>query len=227
MLPTKRRFNLPRTLRGLFELLQAFTFLGALFQIVLYLVYPFFHVTITPSETIAYVEVEGLEHIPAWSSTGDAAEVKVTSVNGVLEVKNAPESAEFSSLLRWRFLLCGTPGVIFPILLFGLLRRLCSKVEQGEIFSARNTTLVRNLGITILGYQAASIVGRIWYGNIAARFVHQYVVVEGVKVGVRWDWNHGWFSPSAGLIVTGCLVLLLAEVFRQGLELKSENELTV
>jgi len=223
----KRRFNLPRILRVLFDILQAVTFLGGLFQIVLYLVYPQFHITVLRSEPIAYVHLSNPGLVHARSSTGDAAEVELTSLNGSLVVKNAGESAELSSLLRWRFLLCGAPGVIFPIFLFGLLSQLCSKVEQGEIFSVRNTTLVRNLGITILGYQAISIGGSIGYAYMVSRFVHRYVVVEGIQLNVGWYGNHGWFSPSASLIVTGCLVLLLAKVFRQGLELKSENELTV
>lgn len=65
--------------------------------------------------------------------------------------------------------------------------------------------------------------------------VSQHVVLTGLKTSLpfapgtgslRFNLSPGLFTAQGGLLL-GCLVLVVAEAFRQGLKLKTENDLTV
>lgn len=222
----KAFLNLPRNLRLLFRFLQGLVLIAVLLRLIVCLVCPLFHVTIPGFETIAQVSLKpdpGVLHLT--SSIPDAVEVSLLDVTGTLVGKTDYQSGAFAALLRWQFFLRQLVDFGFCFLLLEILGRLCANVEKGDIFSARNIQLIRNLGLAILIAQATDFGARLWYARVSEQLVKQYVVLEGIQV--RAYAFAGWFSPSGSLILTGCLVLMLAEVFRQGLSLKSENDLTV
>jgi hypothetical protein len=158
-------------------------------------------------------------------ATGAASgDVALSWVRGTLRVNSASSDAELAALGRWRFFLSLTAPAFFYVCL-DLLWRLCRNVERGEVFSESNTRHVRNLGLVILIYQAVACAAGYWYARMVDGFLLQRVVAEGVKLKLHW--GSKVFPMDTTLIVTGLLLLTLSEVFRQGLALKKENELTV
>lgn len=155
----------------------------------------------------------------------DVDGVGLTYLRGTLFYKQDCENADLDALVRWRFFLCDAVDYLFLILLFDLLWQLCGNVERGDVFSLRNIRLLRYLGLALLGFQGVSLAAGGFYAHLVGEFMRQHVVAEGIRLNSSWVIN--LFSINQGLIVTGVLVLLLAEVFRQGFALKTENELTV
>jgi hypothetical protein len=164
----------------------------------------------------------GVYHVQA---TGAASgDVALSWVRGTLRVDSMSADAELAALGRWRFFLrLATPAFFYVCI--DLLWRLCRNVEQGEVFSESNTRYVRNLGFAILVYQAVACAAGFWYARLIDGFLQHRIVAEGVKLKLHW--GSGVFPLDVSLIVTGLLLLVLGEVFRQGLALKKENELTV
>jgi len=158
----------------------------------------------------------------------DASGVDFAYLCGTLLVDFPSESTDLTGLVRWRFFLNEGVTWAFAFSLFNLLYQLCGNVERGEIFSERNTRLIRYLGLAILGYQAVGCAAGAWYAHLVGKFLREHVVAEGLKMVILWSDKLGKLLPvDLGLVVTGLLVVLLSEVFRQGLALKQENELTV
>jgi hypothetical protein len=154
-----------------------------------------------------------------------AGEVELAKIRGKFLGNSRSADAEIASLSRWHFFLRLVVDLAFLYVLFDLLWRLCRNVEKGEVFSESNTRYVRNLGLMILVYQAVGCAAGFWYARMIEGFLLHRVVAEGVKLKLHWGMEV--FPVSLDLIVTGLLLLALSEVFRQGLALKKENELTV
>jgi len=223
-------FNFPRNLRVLFNFLRIIILISALLRLVFTVAYPLFHLyEPTFLRDLPLVDVV-LDKIPGGtavkSSAIGAADIQLASFHGSLSVTQYGASDSLDSLMRWRFFLCDALDFAFIILLFDLLWRLCGNVERGEIFSERNIGVIRKIGWGILVFQILGFAAGLWYARMVGDFVQQHVVLEGAKLHTM-PWRTDGSSLSPSLIITGILVLLLAEVFRQGLALKRENELTV
>lgn len=222
----KRPPLLLRATRMFFGFLRGFIVMGAILQLFSVLIFPLVHLSFSVPQTLAEVSVKlDPKIIQLSSNTPDNVEVKLSPLSGSLWVTYANEGREFSALSRWHFFLCEAEGIAFSYLLFDLLYRLCRKIEDGEIFSSENTRLVRNIGLALVGFQALVGITGAWYARVANRFLEEHIGSDHLQLKAHW--YSGGYSPSISLITTGCLVILLAEVFRQGLILKTENDLTV
>jgi len=221
--------NLPGSLRFLFGFLRGFTIFGAVVVFIVVVLIPW----LTPHNTawkhmdvLAVVRLDfepGVYRVQATkAAVGDVA---LTEIRGSLAVNRASADAELAVLSRWLFFLRTTVELAFYYVCLDLLWRLCRNVERGEIFSESNTRYVRNLGFAILVYQAVACAAGFWYARMIDAFLQQRVVTEGVKLKLHWGMEV--FPVNPDLIITGLLLLVLSEVFRQGLALKKENELTV
>jgi len=224
-------YNLTRNLRKLFELARVavllFVPLIAVKEFVQPWEYRWLNFPEPPSNhrmaEVALTFKPGVYQLTM--AKGLAGDVALTNVRGTLEINGTSTNAELTSLVRWDLVLRIAVGLAFCYVLCDLLCKLCANVERGEIFSEKNTRLVRNLGITIIGAQAVGFAVGTWYAHLIRIFLEQKVVTEGVRLQI---YQRGtMFSLDLGMVVTGCLVLALGEVFRQGLALKKENELTV
>jgi len=223
-------FNFPRNLRVLFGFSRKLVLIVAVLRFVLIVVYPLLHLyEPTFSRGLPFVDV-GFDKVPGGATIKandiGAADIQLSGLRGSLFVTQYGASDSLDALTRWDFFLCTAVDFAFVFLLFDLLWQLCGNVERGEIFSERNIWAIRKIGWVILGFQAVGFAAGLWYARMVGDFVQQHVVLEGVKLHTTpWRTDGNALSPS--LILTGLLVLLLAEVFRQGLALKKENELTV
>jgi hypothetical protein len=224
--------NLPRNLRFLFGFLRGLMIFCAAVFVLSVLILPLLpkrtvaERPLTSIDALAEVTLTfepGAYHVQATKAA--AGEVELAKIRGKFLGNSRSADAEIASLSRWHFFLRLMVDLTFLYVLFDLLWRLCRNVERGEVFSESNTRYVRNLGLMILVYQAVACAAGYWYARMIEGFLLRRVVAEGVKLKLHWGMEV--FPVSLDLIVIGLLLLVLGEVFRQGLALKKENELTV
>jgi hypothetical protein len=122
---------------------------------------------------------------------------------------------------------------VFFATLFELLRRLFRNVGRGESFSPQSVRLVQVVGGSLIVFAFVTAIAESWlvyamYGYLEA---HTQLAISGTPVQLppadRPPWL-GYESPfGSAEFLAGLLVLALAEVFRQGLALQRDNELTI
>jgi len=150
-----------------------------------------------------------------------AVNVRVNDAGGLLEV------------LKHAGLPLALLTVFFFGFLFELLYRLFRNVGRGQSFTRQSLRLVQIIGISLLAYSVASAFAESWFHTVLFDYIshHAAVVVSGASIHlpaatgqVRFEGDAPFFSSY---FMTGLLVLALSEVFRQGLMLKNDNDLTI
>jgi hypothetical protein len=127
--------------------------------------------------------------------------------------------AQLWDLIKWPFgiaVLCvGGAGLI----ILELLRRMLKRVQRGEAFSGRNIRDMRRIAFTLIGSAVLKACALAWLigsmGNYAAQRAAEkftFAVTSG----------HG-----LPVLVVGMVVLVLAAIFREGLRLEEDAQLTV
>lgn len=234
-------FNkLPKTLHSLFGFLRVMTMIMAVFW-ALTLIYNtwiqqhFGH----DAKLIATVGEISLPNsqgkIGLGSDTASSGSLVLHSLRGTLQVDLASQDAALTSALRQAIIPPMAILIIFSFILFTALRNLCGNLACGQVFSEENLRLVRRIGTNLIVYCLISAGLEIWASHVLSGYFSQHVVLTGLQTSLPFSAGSGplQFHVSAGLITTqggiliGCLVLVVAEAFRQGLNLKTENDLTV
>ncbi len=124
--------------------------------------------------------------------------------------------------------------VVFFIVVFDLLRRLFRNVGRGESFTQPTLRLVQTLGVSLLVYSLVSAIAEAWFVHAMYIYLVQnaQIMISGSPIhlpqshNVQISTGHD-FPFGTPIFFSGLLVLALSEVFRQGLALKHENDLTV
>jgi uncharacterized membrane protein YidH (DUF202 family) len=124
------------------------------------------------------------------------------------------------------------PGGLL-LLLFGiftcatsdLFRRVFRSVERRDVFTLNNVRYLRWIGALIALGGVLMQVTIIWQSTATLAFARSNLAIEGIsflpshRVGT-------WLGPVQA-IVLGLIVIVLAEVFNQGVVLKQDSDLTV
>jgi hypothetical protein len=123
-------------------------------------------------------------------------------------------------------------SVVYFMLLFGLMRRLFANVGRGDSFTRQNVRLVQLIGFSLLIYSivAAFAEGYFEYAMFDFLSQHASFAVSGTafRLPQQSNVNFQFGGPGGSpFFFTGLLVLAISEVFRQGLSLKNENDLTI
>lgn len=130
--------------------------------------------------------------------------------------------------------------MVFYTALFELLRRLFRNVGRGNSFTQGTVRLVQILGGGLIAFSfILSAIESLFRMAVLTYFSqHAVITVSGAQVQMHqamFSHHHGLpFLPSGDgfpfaspMFFSGLLVLALSEVFRQGLALKKEHELTI
>jgi hypothetical protein len=130
-----------------------------------------------------------------------------------------PDLAELVNM-RWELgvsaLVIGAVFVIGALVIVGRLRRLFDSFTSGEPFRRENATHLRVIWITMLAMELARY---LLLAGAAAMFA-----AAGLPPGIDADFNiHFDFSTWLSIAV----LIVLAEVFREGARMKEEQELTI
>ncbi len=163
------------------------------------------------------------------SDSAKPGALALVGLRGALQMDLLSQDADLVSALRWTMFPSMAVFVAFSWLLFGSLRTVCSNIERGEVFTESTLRLVRNIGLILIGYSVTGLALQLWAQHMMGGYLNQHVTLTGPWSGVSGALH---FSLSAQFgswsdFVTGCLVLVVSEAFRQGLALKTENDLTV
>lgn len=155
----------------------------------------------------------------------------VTGLSGTLNGTSG-DGAELFTMIKRYLLPMGMLFTAFLAVLFDLLRRLFRNVGRGDSFTPGNMRLVYAVGFLLIVYSLASAAADSWLMTALADYVshHLSFAGEGMRIVVTSDGGgSSSFTVSFGgsAFFSGLLVLALAEVFRQGLKLKEDSELTI
>ena len=158
--------------------------------------------------------------------------VALSSLRAGLQLDLASNDPALTSAVR-RLLVPSV--VIFTTiswLLFTALLRVCANIERGEVFTEQNFRMVRGIGVILMVSSLINALHGIWTAYVIGGYFNAHVTLTGMLSGfhVAGGSTHlspGWWMARWDGLVIGCLVLVVAEAFRQGLKLKTENDLTV
>ena len=232
--------NLPRLLRLLFGFLRTMTMILAVFWL-LTLSYNTWIQKRLGHDTrlMASVGEISLPTAPGSvglnSDTATPGSLLLPSLRGMLQVDLAGNDNALVSALRWSIFPSMAALIGFSYVLFTALLILCRNLERGDVFNEENLRLVRRIGLNLIAYSLVSAALETWASYILGGYFSQHVALTGLKISLPFASGAGalHFNLPAGLVTTpgglliGCLVLVVAEAFRQGLNLKTENDLTV
>jgi len=121
---------------------------------------------------------------------------------------------------------------IFFAALFELLRRLFRNVGRGDSFTPQSVRLVQIVGGALIVFSLISAVGESWFAHAMYAYLteHTQIAISGTSVRLPPPENTQLIARlpfGSPVFLSGLLVLALAEVFRQGLALQRESDLTV
>jgi hypothetical protein len=232
--------NLAAALRTLFGLFQVLIIGFAVLWLFVMLVMPRFQsrlsgdsrLMVSAGQVIWTVMPEAIHLDSDAAKTGS---LKLHGLRGMLDADFLSSDAALASALRWTLFPSMAVMVVFSWLLCGSLRTLCGNIACGEVFSETNLRYVRQVGIVMIAYSVVGAVVAFWASYNMSGYLTQHVTISGLQSALSLSSGHGAlrFSLSDGLFpnidgfVAGCLVLVLTQAFRQGLELKNESDLTV
>jgi len=150
----------------------------------------------------------------------NAQGVEINNLEGTVTIKQPPKAAEVLASIKWPLAAGMLCGGIAGLLILELFRRMFRSAERDEVFTAANIRNVRGIGYLLIASGILKMITSAWLMNRMEAYVTQHVAAG--RVGLETTTSAGPLG-----LVTGLMVLALAEVFRQGLSLKEENQLTV
>jgi len=233
----KRFANLTSNLRALFGFLRILTIAAGCMAILAlifdFTILPRFGADSSVGMTMGEVGLRADPAAIALSTPGaKPGALVLKSVRATLEAKPGSKDAALRSTL----LQCTMPSLLVTIvtsyMLFTALRRLCGNWEVGDMFNEENFGLVRRIGRILVISSLLNAALALWSSAMVGAFLRSHVSIGGGLKLLEFS-GRTPFQPPVGILsiphglVIGCLVLMLAAAFRQGLKLKAENDLTV
>jgi hypothetical protein len=222
---------LPKIFRWVFTVLVVLTILGAFGVCVVMAVNP----KLPPGTHFGPLAIElmGQPGTVALRAMGGDSDFTLTALRGSLSLVVA-KAGGLIDILK----LYGLPliliNLIFFAVLFDLLRRLFRNVGRGESFSRQNVLLVQFVGASLIAFSLVSDFAERWFAHVMLNYVAQNATVTISGTSLHLPPPHAMatfslhnFPFGSPVFFCGLLVLALSEVFRQGLMLKNENDLTV
>jgi Protein of unknown function (DUF2975) len=157
----------------------------------------------------------------------------VSAFHGAVVVRMMDASGLIELLKHYGLPLIILNAVFFAVL-FDLMRRMFRNVGRGESFTQATVKLVQIIGVSLLVFSLVAAAAESWFHYALFTYLAQHAVITISGASIHLPSPQGFTISSGGpfpfgspVFFTGLLVLALSEVFRQGLVLKRENDLTV
>ena len=233
-MPSKSTAFLPKAFRWLFTILEVLAGLAAVGVVIAILVDP----TLPPGAHFGPIHGDVLGQAaefalqPQGTGQGEPA-LQANLFNGTVAMTVKEPGGLIALAKQYGFPLL-LIYVLFAAAVLDCLRRLFRNVGRGESFSPQSVRLVQIVGGSLVVFAVIATIGESLFAHAAFSYLMQHtdIAVGGTPVRLpHVDPNHvrvgNWLPFGRGTFWSGLLVLALAEVFRQGLALKRDNDLTV
>ena len=221
---------LPKLFRWVFAVLAVFAVLGEALICLAILINP--RLPAGAHFGPVTIDLLGEPGTAVLSPAGGDSNFTVTALRGNL-ILSAEKAGGLVEVLKHWGLPMVLMNMIFFAVLFDLLRRLFRNVGRGDSFTLQSVRLVQILGGALILFSLASAFAEHWFSEAAFDYLAQHTMVTISGTALHLPAPHDHILPHVGfpfgspIFFSGLLVLALSEVFRQGLALKSENDLTV
>jgi hypothetical protein len=222
---------LPKLFRWIFTVLAVLTALAAVCLIAVILVDPTLppHARFGPVHGNLMGQPATLALQPGASGHEPALSARAFNGNVIITVDKASGAIE---LLKRHGLPLLLIHAVFFAALFELLRRLFRNVGRGDSFTPQSVRLVQIVGGALIVFSLISAVGESWFAHAMYAYLteHTQIAISGTSVLLPRAENTRLIARlpfGSPVFLSGLLVLALAEVFRQGLALQRESDLTV
>ena len=223
---------LPKLFRWVFTVLAILTALAAVGLIAVILVDPTLppHARFGPVHGKLMGQPATLALQPDARGPGEPA-LSARAFNGNVTMTVDEPSGAIELLKRYGLPLLLSYAVFFAAL-FELLRRLFRNVGRGDSFTPQSVRLVQIVGGALVVFSLISAVGESWFAHAMYAYLteHTQIAISGTSVRLPPADNTRLIARlpfGSPVFLSGLLVLALAEVFRQGLALQRESDLTV
>lgn len=224
---------LPKLFRSVFSVLAVLTAVAAVAIIVVMAIDP----TLPPDARFGPVHGEVLGQPAVITFQPDAKgpgqpALSVSAFHGNVTMTVDKPAGVVELLKRYGLPLLLVYAVFFTAL-FELLRRLFRNVGRGQSFTLQSVRLVQIIGASLVVFALLSALGESWFVPALYAYLveHTEIAISGTPVRLPPAASPPWlghgFPLGSTAFFCGLLVLALAEVFRQGLALQRDNELTV
>jgi hypothetical protein len=147
-------------------------------------------------------------------------DVEVQKVEGVVVFKGPTKAVGALREFKWPAATGELCAILTGLAFFELLRRLLSGAEKGELFTDTHVRMLRQIGFLM-----------ICLGLI--RFAVNYILVGRMNAYVAPYFADGTWMLATSLAgtlsgaVSGVSILLLAEVFSEGVKFRKDSDLTI
>lgn len=150
-------------------------------------------------------------------------DITITGIKGSMNWQ-AKDGKDFLRFVQRSILPVGLIYALGAAFLCELFRRMFAQVERGNCFTEKTIRLVQIVGGVLILFTLAEGAINSWISCSLVSYLQSHVPAgSGSTVSV----SGATFSFSGVSLLPGLLVLALSEVFRQGLALKRENDLTI
>ncbi len=147
-------------------------------------------------------------------------DVSIRETEGMATIVQPADAARALEFVRWPFILGMLCSGATTVAILDLFRRMLRSVARSEVFTAENIRNVTRLGILFIASTIANLLLSGWLVN---RFVAFVDMGLGRGTPVLQSFSEG---DGTGIGI-GLMILALAGVFRQGLVLKEDSDLTI
>lgn len=218
----QRLFRLPRIMRYLSTTLCGLSLFAAITMCAL-IVLPAPSFMRSGEVSIGSVPFDMPRNLPQLAGDKVNPNILISNVRGDVVWRMA-DNSQTAHVLRHLILPVGLMEILVLALVFDLFRRLFRLVERGDCFSEKTIRLVRGLGGILIGYSLVQAVADSW---VSAQMIDIFRTQISPAHNIRFMIGDGSPPFDCTFFLAGLIVLALSEVFRQGLILKRENDLTI
>jgi len=174
----------------------------------------------TGSVTVGPFSVSAAKEGQFFQAAATSKDVAVQKIEGMVAFTGPAAATEALRVFKWPAVAGELCTLLIGLACFEMLRRLLSSSEKGDLFTDSNVRLLRQIAFLIIVLDLA-------------RFAAGAVLTNRMNVFVARFFADGtWMRPSTmpgqlSGVVSGLTILLLAEVFREGLKFRKDSDLTI
>lgn len=136
-----------------------------------------------------------------------------------------------STYIKTIFLIHGASSFFYSLVIFLFVRAFVNSLSDQSVFTINNVKRLRIIGILLLLVEPLNALqGYFMRSLVEDYFSHTILNLDGGIAGRLGFWlgsNTASGTFVSSWIITGLIIMVVAEVFKQGLQLKEEQDLTI